>query len=463
MEFETFKTAVLWTDYLIWFMVAIIVFFMLSLRKSPQNSEKWKAVFSTKLGMSTFIIILAYVGVALLDSIHFRKALPPVEGQTSTQVYYSNDVNSVLDLMLGEMGDNNERTYSAPFSLKSWNKENIKQSDGTTVRDYPELKHAGAHLEEGDGQAADILMQSLLALAKGLALALALIAVHRLWLKRRGTLNDLPWSTAWITFAIIIAFMTWLISLGNLYHVLGTDQAGNDTLYESLKGIRTGVLIGSLATIITLPFAIVFGISAGYFKGWVDDAVQYIYTTLSSIPSILLIAALVLLFQVWVDNNPGYFEVGLEKADGKFLALCFILGITSWASLCRLLRAETLKLSQLDYVQAAHAFGVSHLQILWKHILPNLSHIIMITFVLDFSGMVLAEAVLAYIGIGVDPAMASWGNMINLASTELSREPSIWWNLSGAFFLMFTLVLAVNLFSDLVNDAFNPKTRLETA
>ena len=176
-----------------------------------------------------------------------------------------------------------------------------------------------------------------------------------------------------------------------------------------------------------------------------------------------MIAASVLLFQVWIDNNPQFFSLALEKADAKFLGLCFILGVTSWASLCRLLRAETLKISQLDYVEAAHAFGIGHLQILKRHILPNLTHIIMITFVLDFSGMVLAEAVLSYIGVGIDPAMASWGNMINLARTELSREPSVWWNLSGAFFLMFTLVLAANLFSDLVRDAFDPKTRVEAA
>ncbi len=463
MEFSSIKTAVLWTDYLIYFLVAAVIFFISTLRNNPQNSERWKEVFSTRLGMSTFIIILAYVAIALLDSVHFRKALPPVEGQSSEKVYYSNKVNSVLDLLLGEMGDQPERTYSSPFSLKSWNKENIKLSDGKTTRDYPELKNAGQHLESPEDQAGDIVLQSFVGIAKGLGIALVFILAHWFWLKRRGTEDDLPWGSAWITFAIIMAFISWLITLGNLYHVLGTDQAGNDTLYDSLKGIRTGVLIGTLATVITLPFAIAFGISAGYFKGLIDDLVQYIYTTLSSIPSILLIAALVLLFQVWIDNNPNFFEVGLQKADGKFLALCFILGITSWASLCRLLRAETLKISQLDYVQAAHAFGVSHFRIIWRHILPNLSHIIMITFVLDFSGMVLAEAVLAYIGIGVDPAMASWGNMINLASTELSRDPSIWWNLSGAFFLMFTLVLAVNLFSDLVTDAFNPKTQLEAA
>ncbi|OED43037.1 peptide ABC transporter permease [Endozoicomonas sp. (ex Bugula neritina AB1)] len=460
---NAFTPVLLWTDILIFLLVAAITLFIVVLRNNPQNRDRWREVFATRLGMSTFVIIMAYVSIAMIDSIHFRKALPPVEGQTAEQVYYSNTVNSVLDLMLGEMSDRQERTYSAPFALKSWNKENIKTENGETTRDYPVLMHSGHHLATPEDQPSDIFLNSALGLGKGLILALILISLHYLLLRRRGTHDQLPWTSAWITFAIVMSVLGWLITMGNLYHVLGTDQAGNDTLFESLKGIRTGVLIGTLATLITMPIAISLGIAAGYFKGWIDDAVQYIYTTLISIPGLLLIAASVLLFQVWINNNPSYFEVGLEKADARFLALCFILGITSWTTLCRLLRAETLKISQLDYVQAAHAFGVGHFQIIWRHILPNLSHIIIISFVLDFSGLVLAEAVLSYIGVGVDPAMASWGNMINLASTELSREPSIWWNLSGAFTLMFILVLSVNLFSDLVNDAFDPKTTLEAA
>ena len=141
--------------------------------------------------------------------------------------------------------------------------------------------------------------------------------------------------------------------------------------------------------------------------------------------------------------------------------MCFILGVTSWSSLCRLIRAETLKISQLSYVQAAHAFGVSDFRILSRHILPNLVHIILITFVLDFSALILAEAVLSYIGVGIDPEMGSWGNMINGARSELSREPTIWWTLSGALFFMFVLVLAANLFADLVRDAFDPRTSLQ--
>ena len=358
-----------------------------------------------------------------------------------------------LLVIVGGMSSNHEHTYSAPLALKSFAKINMKDEQGRNYRDFPPLQHAGKHLQDKGDKWQDIAWQSLLAVAMGSLIASLLIGPQ--WLVLRHSV--LPWKSAWVTQGVIVVFATWFVHVGNLYHLLGTDLAGNDVLYKSLKGIRTGVLLGSLATLVMLPIAVSLGIAAGYFKGWVDDLVQYLYTTLSSIPGILLIAASVLLFQVYIDLNPGLFEVGLEKADAKFVALCFILGVTSWATLCRLMRAETLKISQLEYVQAAHAFGVSHTRIIVRHILPNVVHIILITFVLEFSALVLAEAVLSYIGVGVDPSMASWGNMINGARAELSREPAIWWTLSGAFFFMFTLVLSANLFSDLVRDAFDPR------
>ena len=287
-------------------------------------------------------------------------------------------------------------------------------------------------------------------------LLFSLLAIFPQWLLLRSSPN--PWYASWGVQAVVICFFTWLICISHHYHVLGTDRGGADVAYQSLKGISTGVLLGTLSTLIMLPIAVTLGVSAGYFKGWIDDLVQYLYTTLSSIPSILLIAASVLLFQVYIDLNQDFFSIGMEKADARFIALCFILGVTSWSTLCRLIRAETLKISQLGYVQAAHAFGVSHTRILTRHILPNVVHIILITFVLDFSALVLAEAVLSYIGVGIDPSMGSWGNMINGARSELSREPAIWWTLTGAFFFMFILVLAANLFSDLVRDAFDPRT-----
>ncbi|MCL6271728.1 ABC transporter permease [Sansalvadorimonas sp. 2012CJ34-2] len=449
------KPVILWTDVLIWLLVISITLFLSQLRKNPESREQWHQVFSSRTGMVTFVIILSYIAIALIDSLHFRKALPPVPGQNTT--YYSNTVNSVLDIFLGEMGETKERTYSAPFSLKSYAKENMTDESGHIYRDYPDLKYAGSHLSDNSDFSKDLLIQSLKGAGKGLFIGLLLCALLKVFTHRQ----DLPWSSAMVTILLVCTLLGWLLHVGNLYHVLGTDKAGNDTLYHSIKGIRTGVLIGTLATLIMMPIAITLGICAGYFKGWVDDVVQYLYTTLSSIPGILLIAAAILQFQVFIDLNPDFFEVGLEKADARFLGLCFILGITSWAGLCRLLRAETLKISQLPYVQAAHAFGVSQVGILHRHVLPNVMHIILITFVLDFSGLVLAEAVLSYIGVGVDSTMPSWGNMINLARTEMSREPVVWWNLIGAFAFMFTLVLAANLFSDLVNDAFNPKKRQE--
>jgi peptide/nickel transport system permease protein len=448
------KFVLLWSDALIFMLVVALCLFFLSLRRDPLTRERWSHVFGTRLGMTTFVIILAYIGVALTDSIHFRRALEPGPGQAAGTVFYDNRVISALDLTLGGMDERHERTYSAPFALRSFNKQNLKTESGEEVRDYPLLRHAGRHLSAAAEQPGDIAIRSALAIAKGLLLAALLLLPQWLLFRR----SAYPWPAAWATQAAIICLATWLLHLNSVYHILGTDKAGNDVLYQSIKGIRTGVLLGTLATLVMLPIAVTLGVAAGYFKGWVDDVVQYLYTTLSSIPGILLIAASVLLFQVYIDLNPGYFEVGLEKADARFVALCFILGVTSWSTLCRLIRAETLKISQLGYVQAAHAFGVGNTRIIMRHILPNVMHIILITFVLEFSALVLAEAVLSYIGVGIDPSMASWGNMINEARSELSRDPTIWWTLVGAFFFMFVLVLSANLFSDLVRDAFDPRT-----
>jgi len=201
---------------------------------------------------------------------------------------------------------------------------------------------------------------------------------------------------------------------------------------------------------------------AGYFRGWIDDAIQYLYTTLNSIPGVLLIAAFVLMLQVVMERNAELFPTAAHRADVRLLALCAVLGLTSWTGLARLLRGEALKLSQLEYIQAAHAFGVSDARILGRHILPNVAHIIIITLVMDFSGLVLAEAVLSYVGVGVDPATTSFGTMINAARLEMGREPIVWWSLAAAFAFMFLLVLAANLFADAVRDGFDPRVRVGT-
>lgn len=451
---------ILWSDILIFTLIAFVGMFLIQLRKNPQARKRWSGVFESKVGMTSFIIILFYILISVLDSMHFREPLPELDnGDDQQKIAYSSDVKSVLDVVLSGISSNNEVTYSAPFSIYSFSKENITGDDGVVYRDFPRLQHGGSHLTSEDELAGDVVVSSIKALLFGALLAGVFVFAHMTWRKKAAVTNNaLPWAVAYKTIFGLFMVTSWVLWLGQDYHILGTDKVGQDVVYQSVKSIRTGVLIGTLATLVTLPLAIVLGISAGYFKGWVDDVVQFIYTTLSSIPGILLIAASVLLIDVYIETNSEQFNLTILRSDFKFIALCAILGLTSWTTLCRLLRAETLKVSQLDYVQAAHAFGVSHTGVIRKHILPNVTHIILIAIVLDFSAFVLAEAVLSYIGVGVDPNMYSWGNMINAARSELSRDPSVWWSVVSAFILMFTLVLAANLFSDEVRNAFDPHT-----
>jgi peptide/nickel transport system permease protein len=269
--------------------------------------------------------------------------------------------------------------------------------------------------------------------------------------------TDTPWRVILGTLGVLLVLGFVVGHWAVKYHVLGTDKVGNDVMYLSLKSIRTGVLIGTLTTLIMLPFAVLLGITAGYFKGWADDVIQYVYTTLSSIPAVLLIAAAILTLQAYMAVHPEMFDTAAIRADARLLFLCAILGVTSWTGLCRLLRGETLKLRETEYVQAARAYGAGSMTIMMRHLLPNVMHIVLITVVLDFSGLVLAEAVLSYVGVGVDPTTISWGTMINSARLEMAREPMVWWSLAAAFTFMFTLVLAANLFADVVRDALDPR------
>jgi peptide/nickel transport system permease protein len=224
-------------------------------------------------------------------------------------------------------------------------------------------------------------------------------------------------------------------------HLLGTDGVGNDVLYRTLKGMRTAFLIGGLTTLIVLPIALLLGMVAGYRGKFLDDAVQYVYTVLDSIPGILLLIAIMMILGQGVPQ------------------LCVALGVTSWVGLCRLVRAETLKQRDREYVLAARALGLSAPRILMRHILPNLMPIVIISATLGFSRLVLAEAILSYLGVGVPEDVGSWGNMIEGARLELAREPLIWWNIVSASSALFLLVLALNIIGDALRDGIDPRLR----
>lgn len=462
------KFSLLLTDYLLFSLIVLTIILLWRACQKRQWREAWKQVISNPLGMTTLVILIAYTSVALLDSIHFQQALSLTE---QGQRYYGVQSTSVLDVLLGDLASMHEKSYSAPLAIHSYTKQVILAADGKQTYQYEPLQYVSNTFSENNIFHAKDLFQRVfssigLAITIFCMLSLLLISIlsvyHRQPLKKvlmcliHGN-SIIAWRSFLLTSFFIVFFICLLTILAQNYHVFGTDKIGNDILYITLKSIRTGLLIGSLTTLIMLPFALLLGTMAGYFGGWIDDIIQYIYTTLSSIPGVLLVAAAVLSLQVYISNHADLFTTLDSRADMRLIALCAILGVTSWTSLCRVLRAETLKIRELEYIQAAHALGTQWFKIINKHILPNVMHIIVITIVLDFSALVLAEAVLSYVGIGVDPITYSWGNMINSARLELARDPVVWWPLFSAFIFMFVFVLAANLFADVVNEAFDPR------
>jgi peptide/nickel transport system permease protein len=442
-------------------------------RRTPNLRKTWRIVLHDTSAMSASVSLGVFLLIAVLDSLHFRPQLAPAPGAAPDAApAYSTRTLSVLDQLLIGRLEAREKTYSSPLATHQFSKETML-IDGKSVRDFPRLKFGGAHLTDPETQwTSDVLQRTFLGCMGGLALSAGvwwLVALLRarsmggtvsssLRTIARGA-TEVPLRAMLITASVLLLLAGWTAAVWPHYHVFGTDQTGNDVLFNGIKSIRTAVVIGSLATLATLPFAIVLGILAGYFKKRIDEAIMYLITVLASIPSVLLIAACVLMIQVFVDKNPNLFETGLERADIRLFLLALVLGVTGWTGLARLLRAETLKLTELDYVQAARAFGVSNIGIMRRHILPNVMHVVLIVAVLEFAGIVLYEAVLAYVGLGVDPSTNSFGGMITSGRTELSRDPTVWWNLLAGFSLMVTLVLSMQLFSRAVNEAFDPRAR----
>jgi peptide/nickel transport system permease protein len=439
---------ILWTDALVFILVGSLVWMLIWMSSKPYLCDQWRKAYSHPTRMIAMVILLCFTVIGFLDCLHYRVKLAD---SPDAKTDYSIKVHSVLDWLLMPTAEQMETTYSAPFATQLFSKEMVKTADGAIQWVSPKLQYASA---------VKIWHHLLLGVSDGLTFWLFISALFWFVFIKLYKLHfheGVPWRTGWLTFGFICILMFVAKNLMVIYHIFGTDKIGTDVFYESIKSIRTGLIIGTLTTFITLPFAILFGAMAGYFRGWVDDLIQYLYITVSSVPGVLLIAASVLTLDVAMQRHQGLFELMAQRTDMRLLILCCVLGLTSWTSLCRILRGETLKLRDQEFVLASRAMGLTNLQIIIKHIIPNLMHIILISIVLDFSGLVLAEAVLSYVGVGVDPSTYSWGNMINSARMEMGRDPIIWWSLCGAFILMFTLVLAANIFADGVRDAFDPK------
>jgi peptide/nickel transport system permease protein len=461
------------TDIFVYAILLFVLWYIWHVRSDRNLRANWRLAMKRPVAMVSSMVLGFFLLVAFTDSIHYRKVLPSAPGQA---IQYSSEANSVLDEILQPLATARERSYSEPLSAVAFRKETFER-DGVSVRDYPRLRFGGKHLDQPELQlSADIYQRTAVALGWASCIVLGVLMLGLL-LARYGSRQSLaivaskflhgqtewPWRSMAITFTLMTLAICWVVFLSQGYHVFGTDRTGNSVLVFAMKSVRTALVIGGLTTLVVLPLALLLGVMAGYLRGWVDEVIQYVYTLLASIPDVLLIAASVLLLQVFIDKNQGIFETSLERADARLFFLCLILGITSFTGLCRLVRGETLKLRELEYIQSARAFGVSTPRVLWRHIIPNLMHLVLINTVMQFSSFVLAEAVLSYVGVGVDPKTASFGVMINTARAELAATPLVWWTLTTAFGFMFLIVLSANLLADAIRDAFDPRTRLRSA
>jgi len=450
------RPVLLWSDTLIYGLAIMVGLWFYNALRREFWRDTLKQVVARRIAMLCFGVLCVYATVGFLDTLHYREvtAENPAGG----------NIRSALDAVCQPLVDQREKTYSKPFATHSFQMETMER-DGKQIRDYPRLRFAGKNLANPEAEwSGDIQSRVVQGLLWTVLCAVVFFACSLGFAAVRNHPGQVEANAArrsralWIAgFLSVVALLVCeAVSLTHNfgYHIFGTDKAGIDVFYSAIKSIRTGLIIGVLTTLIVAPFAILFGILAGYFGGWVDDLIQYVYTTLGSIPDILLIAAAMLIMQVGLSK-----EETSVAADKRLIWLCIILGVTSWVDLCRLIRAEVFKLREAEFVQAADAFGVGRVTLMFRHLIPNIMHLVLINMALRFSGLVLAEAVLAYVGIGVDRSTQSWGNMINQARLELARDPVVYWNLSAAFIFMVVLVLAANLFSDAVRDALDPRLR----
>ncbi len=219
---------------------------------------------------------------------------------------------------------------------------------------------------------------------------------------------------------------------------LGTDNLGRDVLQRVVQGARIAFLVGVVTSLIAIPIGVILGCLAGYFGGWVDEVVVWVYSTVACMPGLLFILA-------------------ISMVVGKGLTGVYLgIGLTTWVGLCRLIRAEVMKHRDHAYVMAARSLGYSPWRIIFRHILPNVFHIVIITFSLRFPASIGTEVFMSFLGIGVQ-GEPSWGVMIGNARLRLWQ--GIWWEMTAVTAAILIVVLAFNLVGDALRDALDPRLR----
>ncbi len=226
----------------------------------------------------------------------------------------------------------------------------------------------------------------------------------------------------------------------------GGDRLGRDVLAKAIKGAEVSIGVGVLAALLATLIGTVLGACAGFTGGWVDDVLEWIYNVFTSIPGILLIFTFAALF----NHRDSPISKGV-------VSLVLILGLIGWPGIYRLVRAEFMKHVGRDYVRAAQALGASAGARMFRHILPNVSHIVLVQLSVHVVGFIKAEVILSYLGLGVGVDQVSWGSMLAESQSELILGH--WWQLAAATAMMAVFVTAFSFLTDGLRDALDPKLR----
>ena len=219
----------------------------------------------------------------------------------------------------------------------------------------------------------------------------------------------------------------------------GADRLGRDVLAKAVKGAQVSILVGVAAAVVATVIGTLLGAVAGFFGGKIGDFLEWVYNVFTAMPSILLIFAFAAVFPRGVGS------------------VVMILGLAGWTGIYRLVRAEFIKHANRDYVRSAEAIGASNASRMFKHILPNVSHVVLVQLSIHVVGFIKSEVILSYLGLGVGVDQVSWGTMLSEAQSELILGH--WWQLAAATTLMAVFVTAFSLMTDALRDALDPRLR----
>lgn len=235
-------------------------------------------------------------------------------------------------------------------------------------------------------------------------------------------------------------------------HWMGTDDTGRDIFARIIHGGQISLFVGATAVIISVTLGTLIGGLAGYFGGWVDTILMRFTESMLSIPQLFLLIVL----GKFIGRNITTINIFGITVSGSVLIVICVIGLTSWMALARIVRANVLSLKELDYVSVSKSLGSSELRIFFRHLIPNTMGVIIVATTLGLAGSILSEAYVSFLGLGIQPPTASWGNMLTAAQTFV-QQGSWWMWVFPSTFIVLT-ILSVNLMGDGLRDAFDPRS-----